>query len=125
SIVTMGPGRAGTGTRWGHTGLETGELINAVSILKGQPIMIPRISFADQRQRHIGLSHHLITTLSDIAMRPAIVPLPSQISDQHKRILLEQANMIQNVNHPIRWMDQPDMEAVAASHQAYRAPITT
>jgi len=75
-VVSMGPGIVGTGTKWGTTALEQGEIINAVSILGGQPIAIPRISFADPRDRHRGVSHHTLTALGKVALREAIVALP-------------------------------------------------
>ncbi len=76
-IVTMGPGIVGTGTKYGFTGIEQGEIINAVNILGGKPIAIPRISFVDPRERHTGVSHHTLTVLEKIAITPCVVPLPS------------------------------------------------
>ncbi len=76
-IVSMGPGIVGTGTKYGFTGIEQGEIINAVNILEGRAIAIPRISFADPRERHTGLSHHSITVLSKIAITPCVVPIPA------------------------------------------------
>lgn len=75
-IATMGPGIAGTGTTWGHTGLEQGELVNAVNILGGRPVAAVRLSFADSRPRHQGLSHHTITALGRVALTPALLPFP-------------------------------------------------
>lgn len=75
-IVTMGPGIVGTGTKYGFTGIEQGEIINAVNILGGKPIAIPRISFVDPRERHTGISHHTLTVLKKIAITPCVVPLP-------------------------------------------------
>ncbi|MGB9791178.1 MAG: DUF3866 family protein [Thermacetogeniaceae bacterium] len=75
-IVTMGPGIVGTGTRWGTTALEQGEILNAVSVLGGNGIAIPRISFADPRPRHRGVSHHTITALGKVALTPSLVVLP-------------------------------------------------
>ncbi|NLB88354.1 MAG: DUF3866 family protein, partial [Syntrophomonadaceae bacterium] len=63
-IVAMGPGIVGTGTKWGFTGVEQGEILNAVDTLQGVPICVPRISFADSRDRHKGVSHHTLTVLS-------------------------------------------------------------
>jgi len=81
-IVTMGPGIVGTGTRWGTTALEQGEIINAVNVLGGRPIAIPRMSFADPRPRHRGVSHHTLTALGEVALSPAWVPLPELPPDQ-------------------------------------------
>ena len=75
-IVAMGPGIVGTGTEFGFTGIEQGEIINAVNILGGKPVAIPRISFADKRERNYGLSHHSRTTLGKIALTPCTIPLP-------------------------------------------------
>ncbi|ADL08031.1 DUF3866 family protein [Thermosediminibacter oceani] len=76
AVVAMGPGIVGTGTKYGHTGLEQGEIINAVNILNGTAIVIPRISFSDQRKRHQGVSHHTITSLLEIALTRAFVVIP-------------------------------------------------
>ncbi len=75
-IVTMGPGIVGTGTKYGFTGVEQGEIINAINILGGKAVAIPRISFADSRERHTGISHHTITALTKIALSKCTVVLP-------------------------------------------------
>lgn len=75
-IVAMGPGIVGTASEFGFTGVEQGEIINAVNILNGQPVAIPRISFADERERHYGLSHHTRTALGKVALTPCRVPVP-------------------------------------------------
>lgn len=82
-IVTMGPGIVGTGTRWGTTALEQGEIVNAVSVLGGRPVAVPRISFADPRRRHRGVSHHTLTALGRVALREAIVALPEMPGPQY------------------------------------------
>lgn len=75
-IVSMGPGIVGTGSPFGHTAVEQGEIVNAVNILEGLPIAVPRISFADPRQRHYGISHHTVTALGKIALTPCLIPIP-------------------------------------------------
>lgn len=75
-VVSMGPGIVGTGTTYGFTGIEQGEIINAVNILEGRAIAVPRISFADPRERHTGISHHTLTVLTKIALTRAVVVLP-------------------------------------------------
>ena len=76
AIVCMGPGIVGTGTRYGFTGIELGEIVNAVSVLGGVAVAVPRISFADGRARHRGVSHHTLTALGRVALRPALISLP-------------------------------------------------
>ncbi|RQD76998.1 MAG: DUF3866 family protein, partial [Candidatus Syntrophonatronum acetioxidans] len=75
-IITMGPGAVGTGTEYGFTGIEQGELINAVNILEGDPFLVLRVSFQDNRLRHRGISHHSLTVLEKIALTPATLCLP-------------------------------------------------
>lgn len=75
-VVAMGPGIVGTGTRWGYTGIEQGDILNAVETLGGTPIAVPRISFADARSRHRGISHHTLTVLSRVCKVECLVPLP-------------------------------------------------
>lgn len=75
-VVGMGPGVVGTGTRFGTTALEQGEVINAAHVLGGQPVAALRLSFADSRPRHRGVSHHTLTALGRVALAPATVAVP-------------------------------------------------
>jgi hypothetical protein len=95
-ITGMGPGIVGTGTKWGFTGIEQGEILNAVEALYGIPIAVPRISFADKRQRHQGISHHTLTVLSKVCRAEAIVPLPVLADNKTAYILkqLQEENLL-------------------------------
>lgn len=83
AIVCMGPGIVGTGTKYGFSGIELGEIVNAVSILGGIAVAVPRISFADNRPRHKGVSHHTLTALGRVALRPALLSLPILTRDRY------------------------------------------
>lgn len=74
-FVSMGPGIAGTGTKYGFTGIEQGPILDAVKKLSGNAVAIPRISFADKRERHYGISHHSITVLKDIVNVEVTIPV--------------------------------------------------
>jgi hypothetical protein len=76
AIVTQGPGNLGTGTRWGFSGVASGEAVNATSVLGGRAVAALRISEADPRQRHRGVSHHSLTALGRVALAPADVAVP-------------------------------------------------
>ncbi|HQA08249.1 MAG TPA: DUF3866 family protein [Syntrophomonadaceae bacterium] len=89
-IVSMGPGIVGTGTRWGFSGVEQGIVLNAVETLQGVPIAVPRISFADARPRHQGISHHTLTVLARVCKVRCLLPLPL-LSDEQMSRVLEQA----------------------------------
>jgi hypothetical protein len=76
AIVTQGPGNLGTGTRWGFSGVASGEGVNAAAVLGGRPVAALRVSEADLRPRHQGVSHHSLTSLGRVARLPADVVVP-------------------------------------------------
>jgi len=77
AIVAIGPGVVGTATPFGHGGICQGEAINAASSIGGVPVACLRVSFADARARHQGVSHHTIAALTHIALAPAHVAIPA------------------------------------------------
>ncbi|MCE5197490.1 MAG: DUF3866 family protein [Armatimonadota bacterium] len=87
-IVCPGPGNVGTGTTYGYTSIEQGEIVNVVNILGGNPIGIARISFADPRPRHQGLSHHTITSLGRVALTKCTLVLP--MMDQMRLLAVQE-----------------------------------
>ena len=97
AIVCPGPGNVGTGTKYGFSSLDMGNIINAVNILGGQSIAIARISFADLRLRHNGLSHHTITALSDVALTKCTLALP--MIDQMKLVSIQEQIMHTSISH--------------------------
>ena len=58
AICSVGPGIVGTGTRFGHGALSLAEAANVTGALGGWPVLAARVSDADARERHRGLSHH-------------------------------------------------------------------
>ena len=76
AVVAQGPGNLGTGTRWGFSGVAAGEAINAVAALGGRPVAALRVSEADPRERHRGVSHHSLTSYGRVALAPAAVVVP-------------------------------------------------
>jgi hypothetical protein len=80
AIVTQGPGNLGTGTSWGFSGVAAGEAVNAVAALGGHPIAAPRISDADPRPRHRGVSHHSLTAFGRVALAPADLVMPDDLA---------------------------------------------
>lgn len=81
AIVAMGPGNLGTGSRWGFALMEVAAVVNAVAAMGGRPIVAPRLSFADARDRHRGLSHHTVTAL-EVMLARAEVALPRLAPDR-------------------------------------------
>jgi hypothetical protein len=76
AVVTQGPGNLGTDTRWGFSGVACGEAVNAAHVLGGRPVAALRVSEADARERHLGVSHHSLTAYGRVALVPADVPVP-------------------------------------------------
>lgn len=75
-VVAQGPGNLGTGTRWGFSGVAAGEAVNAAGVLGGRPVASLRVSGADPRDRHLGVSHHSLTAYGRVSLHPADVPVP-------------------------------------------------
>jgi hypothetical protein len=72
AVCSIGPGIVGTGTRLGHGGLAAVTAANAALALGGRPVVASRVSEADTRERHRGVSHHtqavLGLVLGDVAV---------------------------------------------------------
>ena len=76
AIVSQGPGNLGTGTRWGFSGVAAGEAVNAIAALDGRPVASLRLSSADPRERHQGISHHSLTAYGRVALAACDVVVP-------------------------------------------------
>ena len=102
AIVTQGPGNLGTDSRWGYSGVATGEAINATAVLGGRAVASLRVSEADRRERHRGISHHSLTTYGRVAMTPAYLPVPllggefgDRVLEQARHLAAESAGRLQ------------------------------
>jgi len=63
-VCAIGPGIVGTGSRFGHGGLAAADAANAAAALGGAPVLAARVSSADERDRHRGVSHHTEAVLA-------------------------------------------------------------
>jgi hypothetical protein len=106
AIVAQGPGNLGTGTRWGFSGVAVGEAVNAAAVLGGRPVGSLRISAADPRPRHRGVSHHSLTAYGRVALAPADLVLPAELDPD----LAEQIEV--------------DLDALGDRHRIVRVPVT-
>src|SRR5690606_15025951 len=75
AIVIQGPGNLRTGTGWGLSGIQTAESLHAPSVLGGVPIATLRVSEADGRERHRGLSHPSSTAYGRALLAPVHLPV--------------------------------------------------
>ncbi|AEG61252.1 DUF3866 family protein [Desulforamulus ruminis] len=121
-IAAMGPGIVGSGSRYGFTGVEQGEIINAVNILGGRPVAIPRVSFADARERHKGISHHTRTALGSIALSKATVALPRLEPEKMELVLRQLEESGISRKHDVAVVGaEPVLDAL----EEYRVKVTT
>lgn len=81
TVVAQGPGNLGTGTTWGFSGTSVGEAVNAAAALGGRPVGSLRISDADARGRHRGISHHSLTAYGRVALAPADLVVPADLPE--------------------------------------------
>nr|WP_187361083.1 DUF3866 family protein [Phytoactinopolyspora mesophila] len=93
AVVTQGPGNLGTGTRWGFSGIACGEAVNAVVILGGRPVGSLRISEADARERHHGVSHHSLTAYGKVAMASADIVVPKLDGEFGEKVAAQAAKL--------------------------------
>ncbi|HEY8393290.1 MAG TPA: DUF3866 family protein [Thermaerobacter sp.] len=75
AVVAMAPGVLGSGSPLGHSGVEQAWALQVAAQLGGRVVAVPRLSEADPRPRHRGLSHHTAAVLG-LTGRPVWLPLP-------------------------------------------------
>ena len=75
TVVAQGPGNVGTGTRWGYSGVACADALHATEVLGGAGVAALRVSGADRRERHRGISHHSRTAYGRALLTPADVPV--------------------------------------------------
>lgn len=76
AVCALGPGIVGTGTALGHGGVAAAQAANAATALGGRPVVAPRVSGADARERHRGLSHHTESVLRLCLVEPLVPEAP-------------------------------------------------
>jgi hypothetical protein len=120
AVVAQGPGNLGTGTRWGFSGVAAGEVVNAAATLGGRPVASLRVSDADPRERHRGVSHHSLTAYGRVALARAAVVVPDLDGPFGQRIAAEAAQL--SGRHDIvTW----PVDGLEAALRACPAPLST
>lgn len=85
-VVADGPGNLGTDTTFGVSALTLGHALDAAEALKGRAVAALRVSFADPRDRHRGVSHHSLTMLARVATARANVAVPTLEEPQRSEV---------------------------------------
>jgi hypothetical protein len=110
-IVSIGPGIVGTNTPFGHGGIAQAEALNAAAVLDGLPIATLRLSFADARSRHQGVSHHSLTALGVATLAEAVIAFPDDLPS-------EQAELVEQALQSAGILDKHGLVHVALSASA-------
>jgi hypothetical protein len=116
TVVVMGPGVVGTGTRLGFSALEVGPALDAAAALGGVPVACLRASFADPRPRHRGLSHHSATALRLACRSRVILPLPLVGGEEEARLRADLAASGLDARHDVVDVAPGDILGLLAGH---------
>ena len=120
AVLTQGPGNLGTGTRWGFSGVGCGEAVNAAAVLGGRPVGVLRVSEADARERHFGLSHHSVTAYGRVALARAALALPGESGPFWEKVRKQAAPLAER--HELREIDCAGLDEALATSPA---PLST
>lgn len=88
-VAAMGPGVVGTGTAFGFSAMEQGQTLDAITAIGGRSVAALRISFADERRRHLGVSHHSLTALGVAARERCTVALPELPPERGEKVIAQ------------------------------------
>lgn len=75
AVCGPGPGIVGSGSLFGHGGMQALDSAHTALALRAPTLLVPRMSSADERPRHRGISHHTRTVLG-LLLAPVVVTLP-------------------------------------------------
>ncbi|HXC46436.1 MAG TPA: DUF3866 family protein [Solirubrobacteraceae bacterium] len=78
AVCGPGPGIVGSNSHLGHGGMNALDSAHTALALGASALLVARMSSADGRPRHRGLSHHTLTVL-DLLLEPVTVALPAGI----------------------------------------------
>lgn len=117
-VVAPGVGHVGTGTPFGFSGIEQASILDGVNALRGRAVAALRVSFADERERQRGVSHHSLTTLGRLTQTRATVVLPELIADEIQLVRSQLA-----AAHVTAWHDLAQRGGAAALAELERKQI--
>jgi hypothetical protein len=106
ALVGPGPGIIGSATRLGHGGMAALDSAHAALALGLPTLISPRLSEADPRDRHRGVSHHTLTVL-EMLLSGIGVPIPEGNEDVEAQLAATGDHKLQPA--------QPEVAGYAAS----------
>ena len=125
TVVAQGPGNVGTGTRWGYSGVACADALHAADVLGGRGVASLRVSGADRRERHRGISHHSRTAYGRALLTPADLPLttlPDAVLDALVR--RQAADLVASARAALTVVEVP-ADGLLAALGSSPVPLTT
>lgn len=116
TIIGMGPGIVGTGTKYGFSGVEQGFIADMAANLGCSVYPALRIGFADVRERHKGISHHSLTIFNDLISNSFPLVLPHMGRKELKLVLHQLRKLRENKKHQIYIAPGVDIEDEARKY---------
>jgi hypothetical protein len=112
ALVGPGPGILGSASALGHGGLAALASAHSALALGCGVVLAPRLSSAERRSRHRGLSHHTQTVLR-LLLAPVEVTVPGGIANEARHALQEavHAGGHQALAVEIEDLEQPYLES--------------
>jgi hypothetical protein len=123
AVIVQGPGNLGSGTTWGFSGVAAGEAVNATAVLHGRSVAALRVSAADPRERHRGVSHHSLTAYGRVALAAADVVVPV-LPGPFGTLVRRQAAPL-GPPHGIHRLVEVQVAGLRAALQASPVPLST
>jgi hypothetical protein len=116
-VVADGPGNLGTATTWGVSALGGGHTLDDAAAVGGRPIAALRVSFADARERHHGVSHHSLTILARVCTGAVDVAVPALVEESQRAAVWSalRAERLEERHRLVEADGRPALERLAAS----------
>ncbi len=125
AVCGPGPGIVGSSSALGHGGMHALDSAHTALALGSPTLVVARMSSADGRPRHRGISHHTLTVL-DLLLEPVTVALPAGIRSPAGADLRARLGSVFGAL-PLRVKPQMELDlerpARMARHDWQRAPI--
>jgi hypothetical protein len=124
ALCGPGPGIVGSSSLLGHGGMHTLDSAHIALALGARALVVARMSSADPRPRHRGISHHTLTVL-DLLLEPVTVALPAGIRSPFGADLRAGLGSIFGASDRARPQLELDVDRPArlARHDWWRAPV--
>ncbi|HXC23501.1 MAG TPA: DUF3866 family protein [Solirubrobacteraceae bacterium] len=125
AVCGPGPGIVGSSSSLGHGGMSALDSAHTALALGARALLVARMSSADGRPRHRGLSHHTLTVL-DLLLEPVTVALPAGIrSPAGADLRARLGSVFGSTGERVKPQLELDVERPArmARHDWRRAPV--